>query len=58
MIIFQTFNNRYFDSSGFSGPFPSSFSKLQNLKFLSASDNVFKGKIPAYLGTMTNLEDM
>jgi hypothetical protein len=58
MIIFQTFNNRYFDSSGFSGPFPSSFSKLQNLKFLSASDNVFKGKIPAYLGTMTNLEDI
>uniref|UniRef100_A0A0D9ZWD0 non-specific serine/threonine protein kinase n=1 Tax=Oryza glumipatula TaxID=40148 RepID=A0A0D9ZWD0_9ORYZ len=34
MITLQSFNNRYIDSCGFSGPFPSTFSKLQNLKIL------------------------
>ncbi|XP_066166965.1 probable LRR receptor-like serine/threonine-protein kinase At1g56140 [Oryza sativa Japonica Group] len=58
MIIFQTFNNRYIDSSGFSGPFPSSFSKLQNLNTLYSSDNGFNGKIPEYLGTITNLVEI
>uniref|UniRef100_A0A0E0HBN8 Leucine-rich repeat-containing N-terminal plant-type domain-containing protein n=1 Tax=Oryza nivara TaxID=4536 RepID=A0A0E0HBN8_ORYNI len=46
----------YVASSGFSGRFPSTFSKLRNLK--RASDNGFIGKIPHYFGSMTNLEDI
>uniref|UniRef100_A0A0E0DP04 non-specific serine/threonine protein kinase n=1 Tax=Oryza meridionalis TaxID=40149 RepID=A0A0E0DP04_9ORYZ len=58
MITLQSFNNRYIDSCGFSGPFPSTFSKLQNLKILRSSDNDFTGKIPDYLGIMPKLEDI
>jgi Leucine-rich repeat (LRR) protein len=48
----------YTDSAGLSGPFPSTFSKLKNLKLLRASDNDFTGKIPDYIGSLTNLEDL
>ncbi|RLM61209.1 putative LRR receptor-like serine/threonine-protein kinase [Panicum miliaceum] len=42
--------------SGFSGPFPLTFSKLKNLKILWASDNDFTGKIPDFIGSLTKLE--
>ncbi|KAG8100195.1 hypothetical protein GUJ93_ZPchr0013g34740 [Zizania palustris] len=48
----------YIDSSGFSGPFPSTLSKLKNLKILIGSDNEFTGKIPDYLGSLTKLEHL
>ncbi|XP_062225457.1 probable LRR receptor-like serine/threonine-protein kinase At1g56140 isoform X2 [Phragmites australis] len=48
----------YFDSSGFSGPFPSTFSKLKNLKTLWAADNDFIGKMPDFIGSLTKLQDL
>jgi len=54
--IFSSLNCRYIDSAGLSGPIPSSFSKLTNMKLLVASDNEFTGRLPDYIGRWSNLQ--
>ncbi|WRX28564.1 Leucine-rich repeat - like 10 [Theobroma cacao] len=48
-------SNSYFDSSGVSGEIPSTFTNLQNLQTVWASDTELTGRIPDFTGNWSKL---